>query len=74
MPIPLAGAAILGGAGLLSSIFGGQAQAAKDKKQALQQIADTKLKLGMEREEQALQARQGSLQDIINAYKLQMRK
>jgi hypothetical protein len=74
MPIPLAGAAVLGGASLLSSIFGGAAERAKEKKQALQQIADTGLKLGMEREEQALQARQGSLQDIINSYKLQMRK
>jgi hypothetical protein len=74
MPFDPISASILGGASLVSSLLGGSAQAAREKKQALQQIADTKLKLGMEREEQALQARQGSLQDIINAYKLQMRK
>lgn len=69
---PITIAAIMGGSQLLSSLFGQAAQSAAEKKATAAEGAKGVYEMTQARHSQVQQAKQNSLQDLINAYRSTM--
>jgi hypothetical protein len=71
---PITMAAIFGGSQLLSGLFGQSAQSAAEKKATAAEGAKGVYEMTQGRVSQVQQAKQNSLQDLINAYRSTMVK